>query len=170
MTLDAILDELMSREGDFSDDPSDAGGPTRFGVTASTLGNWRGWRRPATRAEVQVLTRVEAKAIYLARYIEQPGFTPSNVPDEALRIALIDDGVNAGPTTAVKRLQRVLGVAPDGVFGPDTVRALSQKDPQWVRREVVKARCLHYAAIVREDVTQRRFIVGWISRAFLFLP
>lgn len=169
MTLDAILDELMTREGGFVDDPVDPGGATKYGITAGTLGNWRGWTRPATRAEVEALTRVEAKAIYIARYIEQPGFTPENIPDLKLRVALIDDGVNAGPTQAVKRLQRVVGALPDGVLGPKTIEVLKVHSPEWVRVQVVKARCVHYAEIVRSRPTQSRFIVGWISRALSFI-
>ena len=170
MTLDRILDELMAREGGFSDDPSDRGGATKYGITAATLGNWRGWMRPATAAEVQALTRVEAKAIYIARYIEQPGFTTANVRDEALRVALIDAGVHCGPATAVKWLQRGLGVKADGVLGRQTIDALSKSDAVLARTGLVKARCLHYGQLVRDDATQRRFIVGWLSRALSFLP
>ena len=169
MTLDAILDELLTREGDFSADPIDRGGPTRYGITATTLGNWRGWNRPATRAEVEALTRVEAKAIYIARYIEAPGFTAENIPDLKLRVALIDDGVNTGPMNAIKRLQRAVGVKADGIFGPVTKQALAVHGADWVRVELVKSRCIYYGQIVANDVSQRRFIVGWLSRALGFL-
>ena len=169
MTLDAILDELLTREGGFSDDSADRGSFTKYGITAMTLGNWRGWTRPATHAEVEALTRVEAKAIYIARYIEQPGFTPENIPDLALRVALIDDGVNTGPRSAIKRLQRAVGVPQDGILGPRTKAALALVDPVWVRTECVKSRCIYYGHLVAQDATQRRFIVGWLTRALGFL-
>jgi lysozyme family protein len=169
VTLDAILDELLMREGGFSNDPDDRGGPTRFGITAETLGNWRGWTRPATLAEVEALTRAEAKAIYIARYIEQPGFTPANIPDEALRVALIDDGVLSGTVGAIRRLQRIVGVPVDGVLGPVTAAAVRAHDPQWIRTELVKARCLHFGHLVAHDSSQRRFLVGWLARVLSFL-
>ena len=49
MTETDIIDEVISREGDiFTHHVADKGGPTKFGVTAKTLGVWRvlGGRRP----------------------------------------------------------------------------------------------------------------------------
>ena len=168
MTVDAILNELIGREGDFTDDPLDRGGATKYGITAATLGNWRGWSRPATRAEVEALTVPEAKAIYTVRYLEQPGF--AQIPSEPLRVALMDDGVNSGPAAAIKRLQRVLGVSQDGVLGPITLTAVREYPDTRLLQELVKARCLAYARIVQADPSQRRFLVGWLTRAFTFLP
>jgi lysozyme family protein len=167
MTTDQIIDELIAREGGFTNDPVDPGGPTKYGITAGTLGEWRGLHRAATPAEVASLTRAEAKDIYIKTYIEAPGFNA--ILNERLRVALIDDGVNSGTAAAIRRLQRVLGVSVDGVLGPMTLAAANAITSDWVLTELVKARCLHYARIVQQDASQRRFIVGWLTRALSFL-
>lgn len=167
MTADQIIDRILEQEGGFVDDPADRGGPTKYGITAETLGNWRGLTRPATRVEVQALTDDEARQIYHARYIVAPGFTPENIPHEKLRAALIDEGVNAGPTVAIKHLQAALGVSVDGVLGPVTAAAVRMHaSADGLLLQVVRLRCLRYGRIVQQNPSQRRFIVGWLDRAF----
>jgi hypothetical protein len=72
------------------------GGPTRWGIDAATLGDWRKLGRPATAAEVQALGEPEADAIYRPRYYQAPGFhliAPLSAPIAA---ELVDSGINLG--------------------------------------------------------------------------
>jgi lysozyme family protein len=62
--IDTILDEIIRREGGYVNHPADRGGPTKYGITAQTLGRWRKLDRPATATEVKALTETEARAIY----------------------------------------------------------------------------------------------------------
>lgn len=125
LTPNAILDGLITREGStVKNDPNDPQDPSKFGIGAETLGNWRGLQRRATLEEVRALDVYEAREIYRIRYIEQPGFTPGNIPYEPLRIQLIDFGVHSGPERATKFLQNLLGITEDGIVGPQTRHAL----------------------------------------------
>jgi lysozyme family protein len=167
MTADEIIDQILEREGGFTNDPDDAGGATNWGITAATLGDWRRLGRVATVDEVKALPKAEARLIYQKRYIEAPGFTAENVWNEPLRIALIDEGVNAGPSVAVKHLQEALDVTVDGEFGPETKRALEQHlKPAQLLRLIVRLRCIHYGRIVQRNPSQRKYLVGWLARAF----
>lgn len=167
MTEDAIIADVLEREQGFADHPSDRGGPTKFGITATTLGAWRKFGRPATRAEVQALDLPEARAIYRHLFIEAPGFDAIAYPP--LRAQVIDDGVLSGPYEATQTLQEVLGVPADGVFGPRTRAALSAHDPVGVHVRFLKARLMRYATIVHDRRSQGDFIKGWVSRALGFL-
>jgi lysozyme family protein len=89
MTVDQLITGILLREGGYRDDPSDRGGPTNFGITAATLGEWRRLGRPATRDEVRALETPEARAIYRARYV-RPFET---VPFGELQAQLVDIGV-----------------------------------------------------------------------------
>ena len=51
--IEQILDDILRREGGYVNHPADRGGPTNFGITAQTLGNWRQLGRPTTTAPNQ---------------------------------------------------------------------------------------------------------------------
>lgn len=120
-TLDTAIALVLGHEGGYSNAPTDRGGPTRFGITARTLGAWRRLGRAATPAEVEALGRPEAVAIIARHYAEPVGF--DRLP-AGLDYAMLDYAVNSGPAQAVRSLQRVLGVVPvDGVCGPVTEAA-----------------------------------------------
>jgi lysozyme family protein len=115
VTADELIADILEREGGFVDHPHDRGGPTKFGITKGTLYRWR--QRPVTTADVRGLAIDEARDIYRAEYIEGPGF---DALPEPLRAHVVDFGVNAGTVQAVRTLQRVVGVKPDGVLGTVT--------------------------------------------------
>ncbi|MBN8901820.1 MAG: hypothetical protein J0H57_12360, partial [Rhodospirillales bacterium] len=95
----------LSQEGGYVDDPRDPGGATNLGITRATLSAWRG--QEVGKDEVRALPREEAVEIYRANY-----WLPARCGDMPAGIDLMvfDCGVNAGPRTAVRMLQRLLGV------------------------------------------------------------
>jgi len=158
---DDIIDGLIRREGStFTDHPLDAGGPTKFGITLRTLREERG--AVATPEDVKKLTEEEAREIYRRRYIRRPGFWM--VKDDRLRALLVDFGVNSGPKRAVMALQAAVGTAPDGKFGPETLKRLDEDKPEDVYRLVLKGRLLLYVNIVIGDPSQLVFLRGWANR------
>lgn len=167
MTDDQIIDAIIQREGGFVNHRHDKGGATKFGITAATLGAWRGYGHSALVEEVKQLSVHEAREIYRQQYIVKPGFAA--IDDDGLRAQLVDDAVLSGPLAAVTTLQLALGVKPDGMLGPVTVVAANQADPVVLRRQLVIARSLRLARIVQQDPTQASFIVGWLTRALGFL-
>lgn len=59
-----IIDDIIRRKGGFIHHPADRGGPTKYGITAKTLGEWHHLGRTATSDEVSTLTESEAREIY----------------------------------------------------------------------------------------------------------
>jgi lysozyme family protein len=167
VTIDSILDDVLRREGGYSDHLADGGGPTNYGITANVLGQFRQWGRRATRAEVQALTEAEAREIYRRQFVAAPRF--DRVPDERLRALLVDFGVHSGPVRAVKALQHALDVPMDGVIGRQTLTALAGADVEAVYRSVLRERGELLAAILHRDPTQRVFSSGWIRRLMEFV-
>lgn len=128
MTIPALLDGILVREGGYRNKAGDRGGPTNWGITLKTLEAWRG--RPCTAADVQQLSQDEARHIYQAEYVEKPGFL--QVACMPLREQLVDFGVNSGQATAIRHLQRVLGLPDDGILGPQTLQAVNHADLLWI--------------------------------------
>lgn len=165
MSIDALIDDILVREGGFVNHPSDRGGPTHYGITQATLSRWR--KAPVTVEDVQALTIEEARAIYRYDYIERPGFL--RIPDERLRALLVDWGVHSGPQTAIRALQRVLGVRQAGVIGPLTMAALETRPAADVYASVLRWRGLWMADILQRDPKQRAFAAGWLRRLMEFV-
>ncbi len=98
----ALLNNLLAKEGGYVDDPLDRGGATNFGITESVArsAGWTGAMRD--------LPRDLAIAIYRRRYWTNPHFdaVAAIVPDVAAE--LFDTGVNMGPAVAIGFLQRSL--------------------------------------------------------------
>lgn len=186
MTTEDIVTALLLREGrEYTNDPIDHGGPTKFGITLRDLRAWRSRiaadegeachiRLATTEADVEALEEAEAREIYRRRYILDPGF--DQIPDDWLRAFVVDTGVLQGQKTAVKLVQRALGVTMDGILGPVTLAALAAADPALIRSIMIRNRIQHLVACALADVppdtvstTNLKFLRGWLNRVAAFL-
>jgi lysozyme family protein len=174
----SILDDIERSEGwpKYTNRPSDRGGPTKGGITLTTLSTWRG--RPCTIADLQALERPEARAIYTHIYLT-PWYW---LPDDRLMHLCIDFHVNSGPSPPATALQLFANVTPDGRVGPVTRGAILAVAPErypamyqavWTYRHAWFMR-LAFDAEVREFLrthpkTQLHNLQGWMNRLLRFL-
>ncbi len=167
LTADRVIEDILEREGGYVDHPADRGGPTNWGITQATLADWRA--QPVTAADVQALTRDEAKRIYWHRYVTGPGYLDA-IDDEKLLAFVVDYAVHSGPGRATKALQRALDVTDDGVIGRETKRVLAASwgSPS-VFRALMADRLQHLARIALNDRSQLVFLNGWINRVVSFV-
>jgi len=166
VTLDDIVNATVKAEGGYVNDPSDKGGETNFGITLATA------RANGYKGAMIDLPLQTAKDIYLNEYLIKPGFStfPSEVAAE-----LFDTGVNMGPATATKFLQRAVnalfgsGLTVDGKMGPATRGAVTgylASRPNASSILVKALNCLQgvrYIELVEGNATQRKFINGWLA-------
>lgn len=170
--LEAIMDGVLEREGGFVDNPADPGGATNFGITARTLGQWRGFKRNATVDEVKALKAEEALQIYRDRYVVEPGF--GNFSDRPLlQETLVDVAVNSGPSKAIKLLQRALEIPDDGILGPLTVNAARAQPEQRIAVRVCTERLRFLGRLISKNLDDHdqdgipdntEFASGWLNR------
>jgi len=151
----AALAHVLRQEGGYVDHPADPGGATNLGITLGALAAWRG--RPVSTAEVRALTRAEAAAIYRARYWD--AIVGDALP-AGLDLCLFDCAVNSGPGRAIRLLQKVLGVAEDGMAGPLTRAALAARPPMALIDLYMEARGAFLARLPTYPVFGR----GWRRR------
>lgn len=165
--IESIINDIIRREGGFIHHPADRGGPTKFGITAKTLGEWRYLSRLATNDEVAALTESEARAIYRQQYITEPGF--DSIYNPALIELLVDSGVHSGPKQAIQWLQTAFGVTADGVIGPKTRTAMAATDQNLLYTKVLGARLRHLGRLITNDPKQSIFAAGWMNRMAEFV-
>jgi lysozyme family protein len=165
VTVETLIDEIIQREGGFSNHPNDSQGATKFGITKATLSRWRD--RAVTTADVKGMDESEARDILRAQYIVNFESLP-----EPLRSHVVDLGVNAGPTQAIRTLQRALGtVTVDGLLGPETRKAITLADMKTLTRTFWQERIRFYAHLVAvRPTTSAPFIDGWLNRCFGMWP
>lgn len=164
MTDDDIIDYVLRFEGGFTNNPSDHGGPTNFGITAADYGRFLGLKGPASAEQVSNMSRNEAITIYKRDYIAQPGFGP--ITDGTVKLTVVDAGVLFGTSRSTRWLQQALNIKVDGAMGTDTLGALSAcTDLPKLARAILALRFGAIADIVAKDRTQIIFLRGWVSRA-----
>lgn len=125
--LDKSLELILGHEGLYSKAKTDSGNflngvlvGTKYGITGKTLAAHRGVTT-VTANDVRNMTLQEATAIYAKSYWSQSG---GDLLPSGLDYAACDFGINSGPARAVKTLQKVLGIAADGIVGDQTVTAV----------------------------------------------
>ncbi|OWW18401.1 glycoside hydrolase family 108 protein [Noviherbaspirillum denitrificans] len=115
MDFNQAFDRLIGHEGGYVNHPSDPGGETMFGVTAR-VARAHGYSGP-----MRTLSREKAREIAKAAYWDR---VQADQYDGAIGFQVFDAAYNHGIETAVRFLQRAIGVADDGHFGPVSLAAL----------------------------------------------
>jgi lysozyme family protein len=110
MRFPEVFDRVIGHEGGYVNDPNDPGGETQWGIS----------KRSYPHLNIRMLTRAEAMGIY-DRDFWQP--LHGDRLHDGVAFQLFDFAVNSGMDTAVRYLQRAIGVADDGVWGPDSQAA-----------------------------------------------
>lgn len=168
--MEAAFDYTMSVEGsEYTNDPNDPGGPTKYGVSlrahAADIGDLDG-DGDVDGEDVKLLTREDALKVYQRTYWPVAKAFPAPV---ALMVA--DMAYHHGPARAIKILQTacnalgfVLG-AVDGVTGPKTraaVKSALVSNPRAFLAEVQKQR-LDFMRSLRNFEAHKN---GWTRRCF----
>lgn len=177
-TVEQLAEEIVAREGGYVNDPSDPGGPTKYGVTIHTmkaLGIDLNKDGVVNTADVKLISMELARDIYLKHYFYKPGIDKLPAPMQA---SVFDMYVNSG-SNAIKILQRLVGVNDDGVLGPKTyaaVKAFYDKNPYYAADAYGIARRNYYYSLADARPASRKYARrkdggkgGWIVRAEEFI-
>lgn len=171
MTDREIIEKILETEGGFVDHPADKGGPTNFGITIGTLSDWL--HKPATPKDIAALSRETAVEIYLAKYVDGPGFDSlagsSLRSVSRLKYLLVDMWVHHGPKRATLIIQKALNLPGDGIMGPKTMAKMRQGDTDIVFAKVLAERIRFFGRLIRNDPTQSVFAAGWFDRCADFI-
>lgn len=118
---DRALAAVLESEGGYTNDKSDAGGPTNWGITIWDARMY--WKHDATAADVRKMPLSVAKGIYKSKYWDK--VHGDDLP-AGVDYCVFDYGVNSGIGRAAMVLQRLVGEVDDGVIGPHTLAATAK--------------------------------------------
>lgn len=137
----------------------DRGGMTYAGIARNMNPQWPGWKLIDAGQDVPAqLVRDFYKFDYWDKILGD------EIQSQSIAQTIFDFHVNAG-TVARKLAQLVVGVTPDGAFGPKTLAALNAYDPDKFVMAYALAKIARYRDIVTRDRSQSKFLLGWINRA-----
>ncbi len=174
MDIEALIEDVIAIEGDYSNHPADRGGPTRWGVTEAVA------RQHGYRGDMRHFPREEAVAIYKRRYWLRPGFDKVAERTPKLATELFDTGINMGVGTAAGFLQRALNalnrngrdypdLAVDNDIGPVTLAALQAllrkrgSSGEAVLLKAVEAlQGARYIELAERRPANEAFLYGWL--------
>jgi len=157
------LKVVLAHEGGYVDHPADPGGATNMGITHKTLARWRQvspwWQLP--KSAVQGLKIDEAANIYRASYWDR---SKAGALPAGLDLALFDYAVNSGPDRAIKSLQKLVNVVPDGQVGPLTLAAIRDRVAATGIAGLIDALCNQRLSFLTQLATFAVFGRGWRKR------
>ena len=173
--IDQLIDDVIEREGDYSNHPADRGGPTRWGITEAVA------RRQGYMGDMRSLPQSDAAAIYRRLYWIAPRFDEVALRAPKLAGELFDTGINMGTGAATGFLQRALNALNRGAkdyadlvvdrhIGAATLSALdgffTQRGPagESVLPKAVEAlQGAHYLRLAETRPSQEAFLYGWLA-------
>lgn len=119
---------VLKHEAGFVDHPSDPGGATNHGISlryARSKGSMWDLDGDGDVDKQDILLVTPEKAAIAYRSWFWADVRGDDLP-AGLDLVTFDFAVNSGPGRATKALQAALGVQPDGVIGPATMRAVRE--------------------------------------------
>ena len=159
MNFDQAFGRLIGHEGGYSMDRKDPGNWTGGRVGVGQLKGTKYGIASNTYPDVDIknLTLAQAKEIYRRDWWDK--IAGDQLPG-AVTAQVWDFAVNAGMSTAKRALQRAVGVADDGIFGPITLAKILQTDLNDVLLRFNAQRLKFYTALS----TWPTYGKGWTRR------
>lgn len=173
--IDQLIDEVIGREGGYSNHPADRGGATRWGVTEAVA------RAHGYRGDMRAFPREEAVEVYRRLYWVKPGFDQIAIRAPKVAAELFDTGVNMGPGTATGFLKRTLNALNRGEVDYDDIgttpiidaATLAALDAFMAKRgsagETVLLKALkalqgeRYVRLAETRPANEAFLYGWLT-------
>lgn len=160
MTRSELITGFIKKwEGGFSNHPLDGGGATNSGITLTTYRRYYG--KDKTVDDLKNMTAKEWEYIFKKGYYYP--LKAHLIQDDYVALALCDMGWMSGNKTAIKNVQRCLGLKDDGIIGPLTLSALNE-NPDEVFNQIIRMRKGFYFTIVDNNPSQIVFLKGWLNR------
>lgn len=151
---------ILRWEGGFVDDPLDRGGATNKGITIGTFRNFYG--KDATVEQLKNITDEQWLHIFKSGYWDK--WKADDIENQSIANIVVDWAWGSGAATSIKQVQKILGVAVDGIVGDDTLTAINIAGQRSLFVKIHNRRIEFVENIVKRDPSQARFLKGWKNR------
>lgn len=155
---DILFPFIMSWEGSsYANVPGDKGGSTKYGVTIAT---WKAY------GDGTPLKNITLDKVHNLIYV--PHFwnvcKADSIKSQAIANIIVDWQYNAG-NNAIKQVQKVLEINPDGKIGKQTLEAINTYgNDEELFNKIKEQRISYYKRIAERNPSQKKFLKGWLNR------
>jgi lysozyme family protein len=169
MTMDSIIEKvILQSEGGLSDNKSDKGGTTKYGISIKWYSSID---KTITKETIESLTLQQAVALY-KKHFSKP-MRIEEVNNDCLKEKIFDMCINMGVGQASKLVQRACNIlaqkdelVEDGNIGLVTIRKVNFYGGEML--PVLRAlQYMFYKNIVDKNTSQKVFWNGWRKRAYV---
>lgn len=152
--------ETLSFEGEYSNNPEDPGGETKFGIS----------KRSYPDIDIAALSFEQAKKIYREDYWD--ALNLNEIQNYGIASEIFDTAVNMGRRNSVKIAQRALNflgedLIEDGIIGPRTIFMLQKwylKDERALFICLNGFQFMRYSKVTKNNEKLMVFSRGWTKR------
>lgn len=177
--FDRSFDKMIYNEGGFvlHKIPGDRGGLTYAGISKNAHPSWAGWDLidDSTDDLTNALLEELVKRFYKKKYWD--AIKGDYIKSEKVAYHIFDFGVNVGIRKSVIKVQKIINVTVDGIFGDKTLTALNsviedEKDRTIFILDFCLSKISLYKDICLNDKRRKddkiksnlKFLCGWINR------
>jgi lysozyme family protein len=163
--FEIAIPHTLAWEGGYVNHPSDPGGETNRGITDRLDGEIDGLvdidDDGFGDVNIKDLTEEQAKEIYRQRFWNK--MRGDEIDSQAIAGLLFDGYVNMG-SRAIKLLQDLLFIEPDGVVGAKTIKAINHANERLLYTAYKAKREQFYRGLVNRKPQLEVFLKGWLNR------
>lgn len=159
-----LVPYILKFEGWFVNDPDDLGGETCKGITFKTYKLYRQRKKLPTPTieDLKIISDEEFTSILKEMYWD--ACKADFIESQSVANAIVDWAWNSGTTTAVKEIQKVLGVKSDGVIGNITLSAINSHSPLPLFGLIQQTRKDYIDRICKARPVNQKYRKGWMNR------
>lgn len=143
----------------------DSGGWTKWGVTLDT------WIKNGVDKDgdgyidlEDLKLSTEEDAMKIAKKMYWDKIKGDDIHSQSIAEFLFDWAYNSGVGTAGRKVQKILGIATDGIIGTGTINAINNADASTLFTQLKAEREAFYRSIVHNNPGQEKFLKGWLNR------
>lgn len=163
-SINDIVPIILKWEGGFVDDPDDPGGETNMGVTIKTYEVYcrrKGLSKP-TVEDLKAIDMDQWTEILRTMYWNV--CKADDIESQSVANMIVDWAWHSGTGTAIRKVQKVVGVARDGIVGPITLAAINSVSALPLFGMLKAERIRHFKDQCRKNPKKKKFLNGWMNR------
>lgn len=162
--VDLLVPFILRWEGGYVNDPDDLGGATNKGITIATYRFYRRQKGYKTTTINDLKNISDAEWMDVLKTLYWDKWKADLITSQCIANILVD-WVWASGSYGIKRPQRILNVAADGIVGPKTLMAVNIYPNQRELFGKIKADRVKYIdEIIASRPANAKFKKGWLNR------